>query len=173
MITQENIQRFVNELPDRLLVYVGDLAALSINRIQQTGQAAQGGQFSPYSQTPLEPSSFMSSAIRKGAQAQLEQLKGTGKKLSYADFRKLVGNQTAFKDFTLSGRTLSQYGVIETGTDGTNSFAILGFFDKDSNDIYNDLVNQEKREILEPSEEELEMAADNIIDFMFNILEND
>jgi len=164
-----------------------DMVANIELRVTTTGESFDGSKFTPYSKTQLPPFFFMGAATRlKKGLNELEQmqkvndsslrktkpLKGdyktfstpnkkvklAEKTLSYAQFRNLIGMQSNFKTFELSGEMWKMFKV----TNISDDFVKMGFTNPDAKDKATWNSNREGKNIILPSKEEIEFANEQM-----------
>jgi hypothetical protein len=133
-----------------------------LNRIQQKGENAEGGKFTPYSTKPVPPFFYEAIAVRKGVTSKLKEYKEENKNLSYADFRRLAGRQTDNKDFTMTGDMWNSFNVIAV-QDGFSINAEFGFLDPAQKQKYDWNNEREPSEIVDFSEQEMSDFGDELI----------
>ncbi len=149
-------------LPETLALIGNDMAAAIEYRVIHTGKDANGGTFTPYSQTKLPAFFYRSTAARVKAQNKIDALEEAGEQLSYADFRRLIGKETQFKNFQLSGEMWSQFKVVSTSPTKTT----VGFANKSAYDKANWNSNREGKNITAPNREEIKAAEEMLTDFV-------
>jgi len=164
----------IEELKEKMFDYFENefmFGALTImlNRIQQKGENAEGGKFTPYSTTPVPAFFYEAIAIRKGVQSKLKEYKEESKNLSYADFRKLAGRQTDNKDFTMTGDMWNSFNVIAV-QEGLNINAEFGFLDTKQKEIYEFNNKREPSEIVDFSEQELSDFGDELVTKLMELI---
>lgn len=156
-------------LPDTLAVIGGDMAAAIEYRVIHTGKDSTGNNFSPYSKTKLPAFFYKGAATRAGAAGKIDTMAKEGQMLSYSDFRALLGKETQFKNFQLSGEMWSQWRVVSTSqTKTTVSFANKSAYDK-----ANWQSAKEGKSITAPNKEEINDANQALNDFVvdaFNMI---
>ena len=156
-------------LSDTLAVIAGDMAAAIEYRVIHTGKDSTGNNFSPYSKTKLPAFFFKQTGARVNAASKIDALSDAGEKLSYSDFRSLIGKETQFKNFQLSGEMWSQWRVVSTSqTKTTVSFANKSAYDK-----ANWQSAKEGKSITAPNKEEINDANQALNDFVvdaFNMI---
>lgn len=170
----QTIERINNDLPERFKIMVDDAIALIINRVQQEGLRADGSKFSNYSTNPLPAYYYSKVAQRKGVMAQLDKLEKENKSISYADFRKITGNRTDIKDFTMTGimwASFHSFDVIENENKGVETY--LGFSDSSVAERYRYNSQREGIDIGDLSEEEVELLSDSITEWIFENIKID
>jgi hypothetical protein len=164
----------IQELKEKMFDYfenefmVGALTIM-LNRIQQRGENAEGGKFTPYSTTPVPAYWHYNAALRKGVNAKLKEYQKDNKYISYAEFRRLAGRQTDNKDFTMTGDMWNAFNVIAVPSDFEIK-AEFGFLDSEQKQIYDFNNNREPSEIIDFSEQELSDLGDELVTKLMELL---
>lgn len=149
-------------LSDTLSVIANDMATSIEYRVIHTGKDAKGNFFSPYSKTKLPAFFFKGAATRAGAARKIEAMAEKGQTLSYSDFRGLIGKETRFKNFQLSGDMWLQWGAVSSSdTKKTVSFAKKSAYDK-----ANWQSTKEGKSITDPNKTEIEDAEEKLREFV-------
>jgi len=165
---------------ERMEIVFFDMKAMTINRVQTKGVAADGSPFKPYS-TKDFPSYFFTipatatgeRGARQSAKEQIKkQIEAGDKYMSYAEYRQLSGYQTGHKDFTRSGQFTGAFGIVETGKDSEGFYTWLGFVNPQFSKEYDKHTRFEGKEIFEPSDEEIDLAAELLTEWIFNNMES-
>lgn len=103
-------------------------------RVQEKGQKSNGASFENYSTNPLPLFFFDGKSNRKTASAKITS-KNYPDGLSYSEFRRLNGLQTAFVDLTFSGEMFRDIKARQTGPVGRHVYtAKIGAERKDNQD---------------------------------------
>ena len=164
----------------RVMVQVGSAAlALIRDRVQKTGQDAEGGQYKPYSTKPMLSGckNMLKGSCEKviGSKEKRREkkwvtLQSGGKNVhlfeipgGYKEFREINGRQTGFVDFSFSGRMWANIKVVSDNSEHNAGVARIGTTIAEVNDI---LEGNTKRrtDILKLSKGEL-----NDLSGMFNL----
>lgn len=153
-------------LGNQLAEVANDMIANVELRVIGTGESADGSKFSPYSRTPLPAFFFKQSATRlKKGLNQIETLQKNGKKLSYAEFRNLIGKQSAFKNFQLQGEMWASYKVTNKGED----FVKMGMNNIDAQNKLRWNSNREGKTIIAPNKEEIDFAGSQMDEWVLEL----
>lgn len=171
--------KVLNEFEERMQVVFMDMKSMIINRIQTRGTAADGTPFSPYSTRDYLAYKYTLPAAVTGERGAREtakeqvrrQIAAGDRYISYAEYRQLSGYQISYKDFTRSGQFTGAFGVVETGRDAEGYYTWLGFTNPLFSQEYDIQKKREGKEIFEPSEQELEVAAELITEWLYNNIE--
>lgn len=171
------MQRFVNYVQsqfERDILVVGSMAlsAAIRNRVEQTGIAADGSKFTPYSTKPMLAgaktftgvTAFNRIAGTKEKRAALEWVTvsrgGTTYRLfvipnGYKQVRELEGRQVAHKSFNRTGFMWQGFGI----KGAQNKRVVIGGKSQDSQNKINWNSAREKQNIIEASDRETEVLA--------------
>ena len=153
-------------LGNQLAKVANDMIANVELRVIGTGEAADGTKFSPYSRTPLPAFFFKQAATRlnKGLN-QIEKAQKDGRKLSYAEFRQLIGKQSNYKNFQLSGEMWASYKVTNKGDD----FVKMGMSNIDAQNKLRWNSNREGKTIIAPNKEEIDFAGSQMDEWVYEL----
>jgi len=88
------------------------------------------------------------------------------------EIRGEAGLQTSFKDFTFTNTMWRDLDLLETRIDGGNVVNEVGFRTVRSSKIYDDNCEREKRQIIEPNKDELELIGDSVLEWIGEKLDN-
>ena len=164
MTAQETINRLnaiqaeiLRELPARLEVAGNDVSALIQQRIVQTGKDSDGGSFTPYSDTPVPAYWYKGRSRNSAGESAVTALAQQGEYLSYKEFRRLNGLNTAPKNFEFNGEMWRGEVAVNEGNGSRVSVIIKGG-NKTSADRLKWSRDRENKNLLEPSEKEIELA---------------
>ncbi len=118
-----NILRAINELKATRVVecnkIMHDDLALVKSRVINTGKLSDGGTAGGYSQAVVPSPFYVKNLLRMNFTSPIAKLKEIQKKhgwhFSYETFRKETGRETAFKNFSLSGKMWKAVEAMITG----------------------------------------------------------
>lgn len=181
-----DINRIVSNAENRLgeaMYTIGmETTAAIRQRVQQTGQTAEGNLFDPYSVRPMlaNCSSMTKDACQKiaGSKAKRKELKWVtlkrGEKNTrlfilpegYNQFRDLHGRQTGFVDFTFSGRMWGNITVVSSDAEHRSGVAVITAMDDKE---YDKLAGNTRRrgDILDMNDAEIERAGEVLEEILF------
>lgn len=148
------------EIPALLLEQEITAKSLVQDRIQETGQNAQGSKLGDYSDTKV-PAFFFIGKGTKATDAKLKVLADEGKKLSYEEFRKLDGKQGGYVDLTFSGQMWRETGLVRKEVSKKQAVIVIGQTSERSEKIagYNE---QRYGNFLQLNEEEISIIAEDM-----------
>ena len=156
---------------DIMVKMASEALTLNKQRVQESGKNAKGESFDKYSTKPMlsgsknmTRSAFSSIAGSKKKRAELDWVKVKGHSLfvipgGYKQFRELHGRQSAFVDFTMSGRMWNNVKLVSDRAELNSGVAVI----KATEDLQKKKLagNTERRgEILGLSKEEEQRLSD-------------
>lgn len=164
----EAADKIDQELPSLLLESEITAKSLVQKRIQDEGKDKDGKKIGDYSQNKI-PAFFYLGKGTKKSDVKVRKAIKEKKKLSYADFRRLDGKQNKFVDLTFTGQMFRDIGVTETNNNSKEASIVIAPKTKRSEEVAG--YNTERfGNFLAPSEEELELLAEDLGDSINNIL---
>lgn len=122
---RDTADKLEKRIPELLLEQEITAKSLVQDRIQETGKDSKGGTLGIYSNTKI-PAFFFFGKGTKATDKKLQSLSKEGKKLSYADFRKLDGKQSNYVDLTFSGKMWKDTGLVKKEASKTNAVIVIG-----------------------------------------------
>ena len=147
-------------IPELLVEQEITAKSLVQDRIQETGKDSKGGQLGIYSQTKI-PAFFFFGKGTKATDAKLKVLSKEGKKLSYADFRKLDGKQNQYVDLTFSGRMWRETGLVRKEATNKKAVIVIGQTTPRSEEIAGYMTDRYGN-FLELSQEEIDIITEDM-----------
>jgi hypothetical protein len=168
----ENALQFLEstEVERRAAVAGADLVALITSRVVQKGQTADGGSFSPYSTTPVPAWFYLGKSRTGSAEGRVKESAKKKEPISYKQFREINNLKTDKKNFEFTGTMWRGFGVVRVGRIGGNVRIVVGGKNDDSREKIEWLSDQENRDIIEPSPDEIGMVKKAIETWLINIL---
>lgn len=152
----------------QLLIGANDTAARIALRVREKSIDDKGVKFGQYSKTKLPAFFYFDTATRaKKGLNEIKKAAKDGEKLSYYDFRKLIGKSNQNKNFELSGDMWTRFGV--KSQQGSNT-VILGGRTQDSQKKIDWNSTREGRNIIGVSESEQEALADRLTNYILATL---
>ncbi len=140
-----------------------DGTALIKSRIQLKGEKADGSDFSKYS-TAEVPTFFFAGRSRTGSEAAYERLKKKkGSFASYQDWREANNLQTKHKDFTFSGRMMTNIKPVVLESSITKTIVEINAINADERQKVKWLTEQQGNFLI-PSKKELQFMSDTYND---------
>jgi len=138
----KNLEGFIGYLegPEHgniMVQMASEALALNKMRIQEKGEGSNGEKYKPYSKNPMLTnrsgmiqSAYSSIAGSKNKRQELDWVTVKGHKLfelpnGYKQFRELHGRQTAFVDFTLSGRMWNNVKLVSDRSELNSGVAVI------------------------------------------------
>ena len=167
----ENALQQIEREGERQVAIAGaDIAALVTNRVIQKGENADGGKFTPYSNTPVPAYWYIGKGRRNASDSAVKAKAKKGEKISYKEFRQLNGLNVAFKNFEFTGAMWRNFRVLRVEQSGFKFSAIIGGAIPMEQNKIDWLSKQEGRIIIEPNEKELQIVTANLTRWLNSLL---
>lgn len=164
------IQRVETEIVIEAAKAGADLSALIANRVIQTGKDSGGSAFTPYSTVPV-PAFWYFNRSRSGAgEAKVRAKAKKGEKISYRDFRVLNNLNPAPKNFEFTGEMWRGFGVVKTVKTPDGASVTIGGRTPGSEKKLDWNTRQERKDIIEPSKQEIAIVTDNLDKWFENLV---
>jgi hypothetical protein len=165
----ERIDALVNDIQAETMQNMGaasmDLIEKISSRVITEQKDANGKTFDAYSQKKIPASSYFTSAkrVKKGLN-ELQAASKRGEKMSYADFRQLLGHSNRAKSFELSGEMWSGFGIVRT--DDGQEMVVIGGRNKAAQERIAWNSQREGISIIAASDEEIQEFIDYRVDWL-------
>lgn len=153
----------LQRLSDIVQVAALDLAADIANRVIETGEAADGSRFKPYSERPRLAFYYFGKSANATGEARVRAAAKQKKSVSYKEFRRFNGRPTEFKNFSFRGLMWKSFAVKRVQSSGGIALVVLGMSDADGERKLQDNNKREGRNIIEPSPDEIQRFKNRII----------
>lgn len=152
----DDVERLLlQRLSDIVHVAALDLVQEIADRVIETGQTADGGKFTPYSERPALAFLYFGESLNQTGEAKVRRAAKEGRAISYKEFRQFNGRPVAFKNFSFSNQMWRSFGVIRVYGSGTIATVEVGMKDEEAAGKLADNNRREGRNIIEPSAAEL------------------
>ncbi len=152
----DNLERvLLQRLSDIVHVAALDLVQEIADRVIETGETADGGKFTPYSERPALAFLYFGQSVNAGGEAKVRKAAKEGRAISYKQFRRFNGRPVDFKNFSLRGFMWKSFGVLRVYGSGAIATLEIGMSDADANKKLADNNRREGRNIIAPSPTEL------------------
>lgn len=157
---RETAETLDKRIPELLVEQEITAKSLVQDRIQETGKDSKGGQLGIYSQTKI-PAFFFFGKGTKATDSKLKVLAKEGKKISYADFRKLDGKQSQYVDLTFTGKMWRETGLIREEVSKNQAVIVIGQTTPRSKEVAGYMADKYGN-FLELSQEEIDIITEDI-----------
>jgi len=168
----QNIESLIADIQATSMQNLGaatmDLVEKISTRVITEQENANNQKFDGYSQTKLPAFFYYSSArrVRKGLN-EVKAAAKAGEKLSYADFRQLLGFSNASKNFELSGEMWAGFGIISV--DESTETLVIGGRNKGSQEKIAWNSQREGISIIAATDNEIEELIDYRVDWLIEL----
>ena len=145
-----------------------DMAAAIANRVIETGVAAAGDKFTPYSPIKFPAYLYVSKALNAVGEAKTRAAAKRKEGISWGTFRTYNGRQKAYKNFAFSLEMWRNFGVKSVTYSGGIYTLTLGGKTKASADKIGWMSAQEKRSIIAANRVEKGRAGESLLKYAIN-----
>lgn len=167
---QEAERRLLANLQRIAVTGANDLSSLISLRVVNNKQTVSGGNFTPYSKTPVPAWFYRGKSRTSSADTAVSALAKKGEKLSYSGFRELNNLDGSNKNFEFTGEMWRAVGVVGSTVSGPVAAAYIGANTKAGQDKLKWTSTQEGRSVIEASGEELDAVGQVIGELIENTL---
>lgn len=158
---QSAIKEIRDSRPRETALMLADELALIKARVINTGEKADGGKFTPYSEAVV-PYWYHGSNLKNAdfnvKNKQKELLKKKGYFSSYKDWREITNRVTAFKNFSFTNKMFHSIEPIMLANDENSTTYVFGSRDKEQQDKIN-WNKAQSGDFLKQSKEELDLLS--------------
>lgn len=172
---QAKVQRIIQRIDSEITVEAAkagdDMAALITNRVVQTGKSATGAPFSPYSTVPVPAFLYFGKSRSGAGEARVRAKAKKREKISYRDFRVLNNLNPAPKNFEFTGEMWRGFGVVKTVKTANGASVTIGGRTPASDRKLDLNSRQEKKDIIEPSKQEIQIVTANLERWLENLIQ--
>ena len=152
----DDVERLLlQRLSDIVHIAALDLVQEIADRVIETGQTADGGKFTPYSERPALAFLYFGQSVNAGGEAKVRKAAKEGRAVSYKQFRQYNGRPTDFKNFSFSNQMWRSFGVVRVYGSGAIATLEIGMKDEEAAGKLADNNRREGRNIIAPSPAEL------------------
>ena len=167
----DDAQREIDAQATRRLLQAGsDVAAMVVLRVTHDGKNSDGAPFSPYSTVPL-PAFFYFGKSRTTSADRTIRSKAKAKELvSYSDFRRINNLRSDKKIFEFTGAMWRSFRPLSVQVVSGLHRVTIGAANEKEGQKMEWLSQQEGRNILQPTAEEIRISKESIQDWINNIV---
>ncbi len=152
----DDVERvLLQRLSDIVHIAALDLVQEIADRVIETGQTADGGKFTPYSERPALAFLYFGQSVNAGGEAKVRKAAKEGRPVSYKQFRQFNGRPVDFKNFSFSNQMWRSFGVVRVYGSGAIATLEIGMKDEEAAGKLADNNRREGRNIIAPSPAEL------------------
>jgi hypothetical protein len=149
-----------------------DLAALVTLRVTQRGQASDGAQFTPYSDTLLPAHFYYDKSRNASGEARVRKAGKEKKKISYKQFRVINGLNAAPKNFEFTGEMWRKFSVLSVSRTAQGVMVTIGGATTDAAKKIADNSKREGKLIVAASDSELATVRGNLNRWAQGVIDN-
>ena len=152
----DDVERLLlQRLSDIVHIAALDLVQEIADRVIETGQTADGGKFTPYSERPALAFLYFGQSVNAGGEAKVRKAAKEGRPVSSKQFREFNNRPTAFKNFSFTNQMWGSFGPIRIYASGPIATLEIGMRNDEAAQKLADNNRREGRNITEPSAAEL------------------
>lgn len=153
----------LQRLSDIVQVAALDLAADIANRVIETGEAADGARFTPYSEKPLPAFFYLNRSANTAGEAKVKQAIKKKEPVSYKQFRGFNNRPVDIKNFSFRNLMWKAFGTKSVQSSGGILVVTLGMNNPEAAKKLEYNNKREGKNIIEPSPDELKRLKARII----------
>lgn len=167
---QEAERRLLANLQRIAVTGANDLSSLVSLRVVNEKKTATGGNFTPYSKTPVPAWFYRGKSRTSSADTAVSALAKKGQKLSYSGFRELNNLDGTNKNFEFTGEMWRGVGVTGAVVSGPVATAYIGANTRPAQDKLKWTSTQEGRSVIEASGAELQKVSEVMAELIVKTL---